>query len=78
MGGVNPSDLTKDELLSRFLQLQQRVEKLNQETDRKDEKIELLKGLVQQQDEQIELQKELVQQKDEEIRLLEAHQSTGD
>ena len=67
---MNPSDLTKDELLSRFLQLQERIETLNQETDRKDEKIELLEEIVQQKDEKIELLTELGQQKDEQIELL--------
>ncbi len=47
-------DLTKDELLSRFLQLEQRVEELEQENKRKDEKIDQLQEQLDQKDERIE------------------------
>ena len=39
VGSVNTDDFTKDELLSRLLQLEQRVEELEQEVDQKDERI---------------------------------------
>ena len=39
---MNGDDFTKDELLSRFLQLEQRVKELEQENKRKDEKIDQL------------------------------------
>jgi transposase len=73
VGELNPSDLTKDELLSRYLQLQDRVEKFKQESDEKDEKIKLLQELVQQKNEEIGLKDEQIELKDEKIELLEAH-----
>lgn len=53
MEGLNPSDLTKDELLSRYLQLQDRVEKFKQKYNEKDKKIELLQELIQQKNEEM-------------------------
>ena len=40
MGVVNGDDLTKDELLSRFLQMEERINELEEKLDRKDERIE--------------------------------------
>jgi transposase len=54
VGSVNDDDLTKDELLSRFLQLEQRVEELDQENTRKDKKIDHLQEQLAQKDERIE------------------------
>ncbi|WP_123539512.1 IS66 family transposase [Halosimplex salinum] len=51
---MNGDDLTKDELLSRFLQLEQRVEELEHENKRKDEKIDQLQEQLDQKDERIE------------------------
>ena len=51
---MNGDDLTKEELLSRFLQIEQRVEELEQENQRKDEKIDELEQELQEKDERIE------------------------
>ena len=51
---MNGDDLTKEELLSRFLQLEQRVEELEQENERKDEKIDQLQKQLEHRDERIE------------------------
>ena len=51
---MNSDDLTKEELLSRFLQLEQRVEELEQENERKDEKIDQLQEQLEHRDERIE------------------------
>ena len=37
---MNGDDLTKDELLSRFLQMEESIDELEQKLDRKDERIE--------------------------------------
>ncbi len=51
---MNPDDFTKEELLSRLLQLEQRVEELEQENKRKDKKIDQLQEQLDQKDERIE------------------------
>ena len=39
---VNKDDLTKDELLSRFLQMEEKIHELEEKLDQKDERIEEL------------------------------------
>lgn len=51
---MNGDDFTKDKLLSQFLQLEQRVEELEQENKRKDENINQLQEQLDQNDERIE------------------------
>ncbi|WP_394295478.1 IS66 family transposase [Natronococcus jeotgali] len=54
MESVNADDFTKEELFSRLLQLEQRVEELEQENKRKDKKIDQLQEQLDQKDERIE------------------------
>nr|WP_160048292.1 IS66 family transposase [Natrialba sp. INN-245] len=54
VGSVNADDFTKEELLSRLLQLEQRIEELEQENKRKDKKIDQLQEQLDQKDERIE------------------------
>nr|WP_049893091.1 IS66 family transposase [Natronococcus jeotgali] len=51
---MNADDFTKEELFSRLLQLEQRVEELEQENKRKDKKIDQLQEQLDQKDERIE------------------------
>ncbi|MWV41039.1 IS66 family transposase [Natrialba sp. INN-245] len=51
---MNADDFTKEELLSRLLQLEQRIEELEQENKRKDKKIDQLQEQLDQKDERIE------------------------
>ena len=51
---MNADDFTKEELLSRLLQLEQRIEELEQENKRKDKKINQLQEQLDQKDERIE------------------------
>ena len=51
---MNGDDLTKEELLSRFLQLEKRVEELEQQNQQKDETIEQLQEQLDRKNERIE------------------------
>ena len=51
---MNADDFTKEELFSRLLQLEQRVEELEQENKQKDKKIDQLQEQLDQKDERIE------------------------
>ena len=51
---MNADDFTKEELLCRLLQLEQRIEELEQENKRKDKKIDQLQEQLDQKDERIE------------------------
>ncbi len=51
---MNADEFTKEEILSRLLQLEQRIEELEQENKRKDKKIDQLQEQLDQKDERIE------------------------
>jgi len=51
---MNWDNLTKDELLSRFLQMEERIDELEEKLDQKDERIEEQNERIEEQQERIE------------------------
>jgi transposase/uncharacterized coiled-coil protein SlyX len=54
VGVVNGTDLTKDELLSRFLQMEEKIDELEEKLDQKNERIEEQHEQIEEQQERIE------------------------
>jgi transposase len=68
---MNWDDLTKEELLSRFLQLEERIDKLEENLRQKNEQIEEQNELIEKQEELIEQQSERIEELETRLRKYE-------